>query len=105
MSIIPLHSYSILGPNLIFVRGLVKFVPAVARLVCPDLLDYVLQTLISGPVVEISSDYEERTALRKQLTAQRGVEGSFWTLVQRDSWFKLLLLLSFTPASALRHDT
>ena len=28
----------ILGPKLILVRGLVKFVPAVARLVCPDLL-------------------------------------------------------------------
>ena len=29
----------ILGPNLIFVHGLVKFVPAVARIVCPDLLE------------------------------------------------------------------
>ena len=28
----------VLGPNLIFVRGLVKFVPAVARLVCQDKL-------------------------------------------------------------------
>ena len=28
----------ILGPNLVFVHGLVKFVPAAARLVCPDLL-------------------------------------------------------------------
>ena len=31
------HDY-ILGPKLIFVTGLVKFVTAVARLVCPDLL-------------------------------------------------------------------
>ena len=29
---------SVLGPKLIFVTGLVKFVTAVARLVCPDLL-------------------------------------------------------------------
>ena len=28
----------ILGPKLIFVTGLVMFVPAAARLVCPDLL-------------------------------------------------------------------
>ena len=27
------------GPNVIFVRGLVKFVPPVARLVCPDVLE------------------------------------------------------------------
>ena len=41
------------------VRGLGKFVPAVARLVCPNplprpawiLLDHVLQPLISGPVL------------------------------------------------------
>ena len=43
--------FPILGPNLIFVRGLVKFVPAVAR---PKpvwvLLDYFLKTLISGPL-------------------------------------------------------
>ena len=32
------------GPNLIFVHGLVKFVPAVATPVCPDLQEYVLQT-------------------------------------------------------------
>ena len=35
-------SYVILGPELIFVTGLVKFVPAVARLVCPDLLESCL---------------------------------------------------------------
>ena len=40
-----------------FVFGLVKFVPPVARLVFPDLctlvlLDYVLQTLILGPVYD-----------------------------------------------------
>ena len=29
---------NILGPKLFFVTGLVKFVAAVARLVCPDLL-------------------------------------------------------------------
>ena len=29
---------SLLGPKLIFVTGFVKFVTAVARLVCPDLL-------------------------------------------------------------------
>ena len=32
----------ILGPKLIFVTGLVTFVTAVARLVCPDLLGYCL---------------------------------------------------------------
>ena len=39
---------------LIFVTGLVKFVSAVARLVCQDLLGsayHVLQTSISGPVL------------------------------------------------------
>ena len=30
--------YKVLGPKLIFVTGLVKFVTALARLVCPDLL-------------------------------------------------------------------
>ena len=43
--------FHVLGPNLILVRGLVKFVPAVAR---PKpvwvLLDYFLKTLISGPL-------------------------------------------------------
>ena len=37
-----------LGLKLILVHGLVKSVSAVA--VCPDLLIYVLQTLILGPV-------------------------------------------------------
>ena len=35
-------SLQILGPNLIFVCGLVKFFPAPARLVCPDLLGWCL---------------------------------------------------------------
>ena len=46
---------SVLGPKLIFVTGLVKFITGVARLVCPDLLGsayQVLQTLILGPVKE-----------------------------------------------------
>ena len=33
-----LHEEGILGLELFFVTGLVKFVTAVARLVCPDLL-------------------------------------------------------------------
>ena len=44
----------VLGRNLIFVHGLVKLVPSVARLLCTKtlvLIDYVLQTLIVGPVI------------------------------------------------------
>ena len=37
-SLLPLSFRRILGPKLIFVSGLVIFVTAVARLVCPDLL-------------------------------------------------------------------
>ena len=47
LKLLALH---ILGSNLIFESGLVNFVPAATRLVCPDVLgpfyvDYVLQTL------------------------------------------------------------
>ena len=49
----------ILGPNLIFVRGLVKFVSYIARLILPGLvwvlLNYALRTIISVPVEEEST--------------------------------------------------
>ena len=39
----------ILGPELIFVTGFVKFVTAVARLVCPDLLGSGFANINFGP--------------------------------------------------------
>ena len=40
-----LRSVTVLGPKLIFITGLVIFVTAVARIVCPDLLKQCLSRL------------------------------------------------------------
>ena len=43
---------ALLGPELIFVTGVVTFVNAVARLICPDLLGWcslIFTNIYSGP--------------------------------------------------------
>ena len=68
------------------VRGFVKFVPAVARLVCPDLLgvllDYVLQTIIPDPV-QFLIDYAKECLLI-------GFERSFQRLQNLSNFFSTI---------------